>query len=273
MVKLVITDKSKTNKLLTILKNLKSICVHANFQFTEQGLYSQGMDGSHASLYELKITKEWFSEYELDEDILIGLNTEMLFKAMNCVDDGQTVELATSEKGDKFILRLIDGKYNKDFEIPIMDIDDEQLEIPDAEWEVDIKMNSKDFGEMIRQLSTWGENLNVKCSEDISGLKFQSSGENGKMTVDVKDEDINLMEMVEDCKLDLNYSLSFMEMFSLFTKLNPEINVHYGEEKPMKVEFDLSDWKDKLNEEESDEAQWKFDNSIKFFAAPKVEDF
>ena len=186
MVKLVITDKLKTNKLLTILKNLKSICVHANFQFTENGLYSQGMDSSHASLYELQITKEWFSEYELDQDILIGLNTEMLFKAMNCVDDGQTVELGTSKKGDKFILRLIDGKYNKDFEIPIMDIDEEQLEIPDAEWEVDIKMNSKDFGEMIRQLSTWGDNLNVKCSEDISGLTFQSSGDNGKMTVDVK---------------------------------------------------------------------------------------
>jgi proliferating cell nuclear antigen PCNA len=273
MVKIVITDKSKTNKLLTILKNLKSICVHANFQFTENGLYSQGMDSSHASLYELQITKEWFSEYELDQDILIGLNTEMLFKAMNCVDDGQTVELATSKKGDKFILKLIDGKYNKDFEIPIMDIDEEQLEIPDAEWEVDIKMNSKDFGEMIRQLSTWGDNLNVKCSEDISGLKFQSSGDNGKMTVDVKDEDINLMEMVEDCELNLDYSLSFMEMFSLFTKLNPEINVHYGIDKPMKVEFDLSDWKDKLNEEENEDAQWKFENSIKFFAAPKVEDF
>ena len=118
---------------------------------------------------------------------------------------------------------MIDGKYNKDFEIPIMDIDEEQLEIPDAEWEVDIKMNSKDFGELIKQLSTWGDDLNVKCSEDISGLKFQSSGDNGKMTVDVKDEDINLMEMVEDCKLDLNYSLSFMEMFSLFSKLGESL--------------------------------------------------
>ena len=29
----------------------------------------------------------------------------------------------------------------------------------------------------------------------------------------------------------------------------------------------------KLNEEESEEAEWKFENSIKFFAAPKVEDF
>jgi hypothetical protein len=64
-----------------------------------------------------------------------------------------------------------------------------------------------------------------------------------------------------------------MEMFSLFSKLNPEINVHYGEEKPMKVEFDLSDWKDKLNEEEDEEAEWKFENSIKFFAAPKIVDF
>ena len=41
----------------------------------------------------------------------------------------------------------------------------------------------------------------------------------------------------------------------------------------MKVEFDLSDWKDKLNEEEDEEAEWKFENSIKFFAAPKIVDF
>ncbi len=272
MVRLVITDKEKTNKLLTILKNLKSICVDANFQFTEEGLYSQGMDSSHASLYELKITKEWFSSYEVEHDEMIGLNTEMLFKAMNCVDDGQTVEL-TTDKGDKFKLSLVDGKYNKNFEIPIMNIDEEQLMIPDAEWEVDIKMNSKDFGEMIKQLSTWGEDLNVKCSEETNGLKFQSSGDSGKMKVDVKDEDINLMEMVEECKLDLNYCLKFMEMFSLFTKLNPEINVHFGEDKPMKVEFDLSDWKDKLSVDEEAPGEGDFENSIKFFAAPKVEDF
>lgn len=274
MVRLVITDKAKTHKLLTILKNLKSICVDANFQFTEEGLYSQGMDSSHASLYELKITKEWFTVYEINKPEMIGLNTNMLFKAMNCVDDGQTVELSTIEGGDKFKLVLEDGKYNKHFEIPIMNIEEEQLIIPDTVWEVDIKMNSKDFGEMVGQLSAWGEDLNVKCGEDINGLEFLSSGENGKMKVEVKDEDIHLMEMEEECNLDLNYCLKFMEMFSLFSKLNPEINVHYGEDKPMKVEFDLADWKDKLNvDENEDPGEWDFENSIKFFAAPKVEEF
>ena len=34
------------------------------------------------------------SSYEIENEEMLGLNTEMLFKAMNCVDDGQTVGLS-----------------------------------------------------------------------------------------------------------------------------------------------------------------------------------
>ena len=78
-------------------------------------------------------------------------------------------------------MRLIDGKYNKDFEIPIMDIDEEQLEIPDAEWEVDIKMNSKNSiigdGNLFGSLMIIGETPGYE--EDRSGLAYQ--GEIGNL--------------------------------------------------------------------------------------------
>ena len=61
-------------------------------------MYTQGMDNSHACLFELNLNNDWFNEYEIGEDetYRIGINCELLFKILNCLGEEQNIELKIS---------------------------------------------------------------------------------------------------------------------------------------------------------------------------------
>ena len=51
--------------------------------------------------------------------------------------------------------------------MPLMNMETEMLEIPDTEYTADIHMISSQFTELVNQLSIFGNELQVKCSDDI----------------------------------------------------------------------------------------------------------
>ena len=75
----------------------------------------------------------------------------------------------------------------KEFKIPLMDIDAELLEIPEAEFSADIEMISSQFGELVNQLSIFGSEFEIKCSDNII---ITGNGENGSMNAVIKNDDI-----------------------------------------------------------------------------------
>ena len=74
---------------------MKNISVDINLNFTENGLYTQGMCGAHVSLFELNLDKDWFKEYGIEKDLTVGVNCEMLFKRINCLEETQTIKVIT----------------------------------------------------------------------------------------------------------------------------------------------------------------------------------
>ena len=62
----VIRSSEKVKKLAHLFHHLKNIINDVNINFTEDQMYIQGMDASHASLIEVQIKQEWFDEYKID---------------------------------------------------------------------------------------------------------------------------------------------------------------------------------------------------------------
>lgn len=270
--KIVIKDPVKVKQFTTVFKHLKHISEDINLIFNEDKLYSQGMHPSHASLFELNLNKEWFSEYDVDREILLGVNCEILFKVINCISDGQHIIISLSENGDKLIFDFQGkGSIHKKFEISLMTIDTELMEIPsDVEYSADVVMSSDQLNSLISQLSIFGEKMKIRCNEEK--INISCSGDTGKMTLDIKEEDIMeyALEENEDgsfCKTEeVTYSLSFINTFCLFSKLNKKVSFHISSEYPFKMMYDLDNWMDDDDEEDSEGST----NWIKFFVAPKL---
>ena len=263
-------DKVKVSQFSSIMKNLKNFSSDIEIIIDKNRLYAQGMDSSHICLYELVLHNDWFCEYNVDKSCVLGLNCEMLSKVLNCLSNEQIITMIYNEKKDnlRMILKPIDGESGivKEFKIPLMDIDAELLEIPEAEFSADIEMISSQFGELVNQLSIFGSEFEIKCSDNII---ITGNGENGSMNAVIKNDDIISYAIEEDTELILTYSGLYINLITSFSKINNKVQIHLSNDIPMKIQYGMDNFMDNDGSDDDDEEDKNF---IRFFLAPRISD-
>ena len=58
------------------------------------------MDGSQAALFELILKSDWFTSYEVDEDVVLGINCELIAKVLHCLNNNQTITIEYDDTKD-----------------------------------------------------------------------------------------------------------------------------------------------------------------------------
>merc|ERR1739838_363038 len=82
-----------------------------------------------------------------------------------------------------FIFESMDQKRYSNFELKLNDIDQEQLGIPDTEYDTIIEMPSADFQRICRDLAAIGDTVTISATKQ--GVKFSVDGDigSGDMTI------------------------------------------------------------------------------------------
>ena len=147
--KIVLSDSGKVMQFACILRHLKNISSDIEILINKDRLYTQGMDNSHVSLFELNLKNSWFNKYIVDEDIRIGINCELIFKILNSLNESQIIEMNwDADDGDYLYIMLYSPEgergIRKEFKIPLMNIDSEILNVPATDYTVDLEMVSRD---------------------------------------------------------------------------------------------------------------------------------
>ena len=102
-------------------------------------------------LFEIYLKESWFSEYEVDKQYSLGINCELVFKILNCLDENQNIKLEYSDDDHLYItLYPRDGEQSitKEFQLPLVMMDNDILAIPDTDYSVDLKMVSSEFSKI-----------------------------------------------------------------------------------------------------------------------------
>jgi proliferating cell nuclear antigen PCNA len=251
--KIVFSTARKVQQFATIFANLKNFTENVCIYFRPDEVYIQCMDDSHCSLFECKLNSAWFQEYEYNEDqTSIGINIGMVNKVLNTWNESQTVSIelagassdSTGEAADKILFKFengenITGQFNKYFELPLVNIESELMDVKLFDTLVDLTVDSKVFGALINQLSIFDSNLTLIFNED--NVECISSGTGGSMKALIKVEDVKEYATSEGILLKQSYSLRYVHQMCQFNKLAAEIQMGFSENTPMIMKYDLSD--------------------------------
>lgn len=270
--KIVLSNPKKVSQFACILRHLKNLSLDIEWLVDENKFYTQGMDSSHACLFELELKPDWFDIYEVEMSHSLGINCELIFKIFNCMGENQKIEISYNDTKDNMCITLLPHEGEKgierQFELPLINLESELLDVPETEWSADIEMLSSEFSQLVDQLSIFGNDLRVRCNEEII---LTGSGENGKMNAIIQNEDILMYALEEDVTLDLNYSMPFVKEMASYSKLNKKVKINISNDIPMKIQYDLDDFMD--NDDVTEDDEEVVNNYIRFFLAPKIEDF
>jgi len=244
-----------------LFQNLKIFTDNLSVSFSKEKLYFQSMDTANITIFELNLVNDWFDEYEFDQHVSIGINTNILAKILSTREKGHSIKFEYNQETQDTLSIYFDSDnksiLKREFEIPLVDIDQELMSIPEQDSNADIRLSSSNFSAIISQLKLFGDYATIKCNEEI--IEFTSnSTESGKMKVNIDINDLHEYSIVENMELNMSYTLNYLNNISTFSKLCKEVFIHITEDFPIKIVYYLDDKEDD-------------DKSLRFYLAPMFD--
>jgi len=258
-----ISDKKKKDTFVSLFQVIKNCSTLINATFEEEQLRIQGLDKSHICLYNVNLTKKWFTEYTLSDEEKGGLkmcfDTNAFHAIISIKNDNQNLIIQTDPKNNDILNIYFEspetkkGEFKKSFKMPLVDYDYEEMNIPTVDYDAEFSLSSKEMTEMFSQLSNFGNDIIITCSEEEVSLT--TNGSTGEMLVDIPVDDLTSYSVVEGEKIVLTYSLIYVNKMCITNKLSNDIEFSLSNQCPMKIHYHLGD-----------------DSSLIFYIAPKIDE-
>ena len=254
-----ISDKKKKDVFVSVFQVLKN-CTSLICANLEVGrMHIQGMDKSHICLFDIKLDKTWFAKYDVSNNTRICFDTNVFHSIISTKGENQDLIITMEDAGQETLHIKFDspdakkGDFKKSFKMPLADYDYDEMYIPEVDYDAEFALSSKQLSEMFSQLSNFGSDIIIKCSEE--DISLNTNGVTGEMRVDIPIDDLTSYSIVEGAEIKLTYSLAYMNKMCITNKLSTDIDFSLSNDRPMKIEYSLGE-----------------DSSMVFFIAPKVED-
>lgn len=252
-----IENKSKLEIFVALFQLLKNWGSAITIYFETDKLYIQTMDNSHIGLADIEIKDKWFSTFECTDSIKISINSTQFAILINYALKHDKLELKCDNNSDKLFINFLNetnkGSFDHFFELNLIDLETENIEIPSVDYDVDFTIETKKFIDLLSELNTFGSELNINCSEN--SFEMNTIGDATKLKINIPVNDLNEYAITENGKLDLSFSLNHVCKLCVSSKLSNEINVSISNNYPMSINYNLGD-----------------DSKIFFYIAPKIED-
>lgn len=260
---LTIENKSKQEIFVSLFQILKNWTSHINMHFEPSKLYIQAMDDSHVCLADINIKSNWFSNYECLNSYKLSVDSTHFAILMNYGLKHSAIELKY-EDTDKLFINFLNsdietkkkkepkGTFEHFFELNLIDIEDDGLEIPEFDYYAEFIIDAKKFTDVLSELNTFGQELNIICNENI--IELNASGDSAKLKVNIPVDDLEEYIIVEEGNIDVLFSLNHLNKRCCSMKLSETINISISDQYPMSLKYNLSE-----------------DSTIVFYIAPKIK--
>ena len=243
--KILISDKKKKDVFVSLFHVLKNCSTFINVKFDIEMTHIQGMDKSHVCLFDLKINKSWFNEYVMDEQNKICFDSNVFHSIISTKSDNQDLIIQLDNyNNDTLHITFVSpehkkGDFKKSFKMPLVDFEYEEMNIPNAEYDAEFSLSSKQITDIFNQLSNFGTDIMIKCTEE--DISLTTDGIVGEMRVDIPIDDLSSFSIVEGEEIKLSYSLAYMNKMCINNKLSNDIEFALSNECPMKITYNLGD--------------------------------
>ncbi|KAK5990878.1 Proliferating cell nuclear antigen [Cladobotryum mycophilum] len=245
-------------RLIDAIKDLVQDC---NFDCNDSGIALQAMDNSHVALVSMLLKAEGFAPYRCDRNIALGVNLTSLTKVLRAAGDKDVVTLKAEDAPDVLNLLFESPEHDRvsEYDLKLMDIDQEHLGIPETEYAATITMPAAEFRRICTDLAAMSESVGIEASKD--GVKFSCNGDIGNGSVTLRshtsvEDTSNSIQIALTEPVSLTFSLKYLVNFCKAAALSSQVKICLSSEVPLLVEY-LVDTSNSY---------------LRFYLAPKIGD-
>merc|ERR1711985_106989 len=146
-----------------------------------------------------------------------------------------------------------------DFDLKLMEIESEHMEIPEQHYKVLARLPSAEFQKICRDLKEFGETMQVNASKE--GIRFSVQGDVGTGNVMLKPREADKPEervaLTVHEAVTATFALRYLVTFAKAAPLCSTVELGLGPDSPLSVKYEL---------ENADNGY------MQFYLAPKIDE-
>merc|ERR1711953_336698 len=191
----------------------------------------------------------------------LGMNVDSLGKVFKMCGGSDSLKLRWQNDADTVNFQCESSEEDRiaDFDLKLMQIESEHMEIPEQQYRVIARLPSAEFQKICRDLKEFGETMQEMASKE--GIKFSVQGDVGAGNVMLKPRESEKQE--EQVMLTVHepvtatFALRYLVNFAKAAPLCGAVELGLGPDAPLLVRYDLE----------------KAENGfMQFYLAPKIDE-
>lgn len=197
---------------------LKDILNDINVYFDEKGIRITTLDTARTALVDFSLLADNFEEYSCKEPVIAGINVTNTFKLLKTISNN---DILSFEINNKEILEIKIENGNKksctSFQLKLLDINEDFIEIPNVPTSVTTVMPSVDFQRICRDMNNLGQELRIIRSGDKLSIRCDGDFANQETVIECSEKYKGEIEGV--------YSLKYLNLFTKATSMCSTVRI------------------------------------------------
>jgi len=227
-----------------LVEALKEILTDTNMVFDETGIKLIATDNSHIVLIHMKLLADKFEHFHCYEKTSIGINMNNLYKLIKTMSNNDILTFfIEKENPNKLGIKINNIEKNSQtlFKLNLLDIQNEEINIPPAIFETELTLPSSDFQKIIRDMTNIGENIEIKSIGNTLMLNCEGDFANQETILAETQNGLNF-SVSQKVELPIQgvFSLKYLILFTKCTNLCNLIHMYIKNDYPLIIKYDIA---------------------------------
>jgi len=210
-----------------IIGIISELVLEVRIKVNKEGMSILAIDPANVAMVFFKLPVSAFSEFKIENDEVLGVSLESLKAVLRRCSAGSVLTMSRIENELK--IEIVD-KIKREFNLALIEIEDEEKEIPSLEFASKIEMASSDFSEAIEDCSVVADSCSFVSEPDK--FMIQAKGSLNSFKSEFSDE-----IKIQAQKANSKYSLEYLQKISKATKITDKTVINFSNDYPLKLEF------------------------------------
>jgi len=219
-----------------IIDSISKIIDEVALQITPQEVKIVAMDTAQISLLTITLPNTAFIEYDVDDNIVVGLSTASLSKTLKRIKKGDRFILNTIEDRVEVIIESVGKRVYKfrNLEVPVPEIPEAQLE-----FNVEAQLIVDTIKQAIKDAETVGDILEIEAPDEET-LYLRGRGVTVTETK-LKVGSPALSSLIVKQPSKSSYQINYLKPIVGLTKIAELAILRFSSDAPLNLEFRVGD--------------------------------
>ncbi|HII29617.1 TPA: proliferating cell nuclear antigen (pcna) [Candidatus Woesearchaeota archaeon] len=227
--KLTLAEPKYLKESIMIISDLVD---EAQFEIKKDGIELVAMDPANAAMVIFKLLASAFTEYELKDEVKIGINLSNLKQILRRAKPADMITLQVDDKKLKIQLK---SNSTRTFSLPIIDMEEKEQRIPELKFPVKITMEAGILSEAVEDADIVSESVSLIADGDK--FRVSAEGDLSRADIELKSGEETRVESSAKEKVRAKYSVEYLKKMMSGSKLADKVTLQFNKDYPLRLDY------------------------------------